>query len=1296
MEKRLFRILVGALALIIHASTTEARTIHVSPHGRDDNRGTADAPLATLHEAQAVARQADKAEPLVIAVAGGTYYLETPLTFTSDDAGAKDAPVTWKAVGDKPVRVVGGRPLTANWRKHTDTVWKTEVPGDTRIDQLFINKQRQTLARYPNHDPAERYFNGAAPTWERMKQWKNPETAYIHALHSAKWGGGHIRLQRDDDGQLVERMVSIDTTTQGNGATLNDNLRFAENVFEELDAPGEWFFDEKDRMLYYQPEAGVDPKSAMVEIVSNPHLICFEGAKDKSVRHIEINGFIMTGASLTWQKTTEHLPNGGDFVVHRGGAVVMRGSEDCTIRDCTFRELGGNAVFIDGYNRRTTVRGCFIHHIGASGISLCGAAETMRGDQFFTVTKERFRKGRLVRNKWAAPKGWFKLPEDLTAGPKTENYPADCLITDNLITVIGELEKQTAGILLSMTKDNIISHNTIYKLPRAGICLNDGSWGGHIIEHNDVYDTVRETADHGPFNSWGKDRYWIWANHSGHHDKNPDAKRYALIDAMTPTHIRHNRFAHPLRSTHSWGIDLDDGSTNYAIYNNLTLGCAVKLREGFYRTVENNVFVAAGQNAPGKHVCFPGNEDVYRKNIVVNFTGDCMWRGIHHDPLQMKQMDYNCYYTPGNSPRWLTDGRGKKRGNDLKAWQKEGMEAHSVIADPMFIDPENGDYRVKPNSPAIKLGFKNFAMDRFGVTSERLKALLPERDLAVYANKTEKAAQDGIFRDARRIAVLGGQMKNMTTDMEKSAVGIGKITGVLVMDAPKASLAYRSGLRVGDLIIACNGKAVHDYHDLLAVLKSSPGKRIELKLHDDAKRNIIKVTVPLKVKTEIPSKPDAGADKPNFLILIADDWSHPHAGVLGDASVKTPTFDRIAREGILFDHAFVSAPSCSPSRSAILAGQHHWRLQGAANLGGSLNADVPLITDLLGDSGYLIGKFGKGVWPSQHLYRKTRPLPDGHEKFADFLARRKAGQPFFYWYGGADPHRPYDERIGESEGINPSDIDLPPGLPDHPVVRADVGNYYGEVQRFDRECGRILQQLEARDALKDTVVIMTSDNGMPFPRCKATLYDMGTRVPLAIKWPNAIERGRRVSDFVGLQDLAPTLLELAGLRIPETMNARSFVDILRSKASGQIVPDRDHVLTGMERHVECNPQRALRTSRYLIIKNYYQDEWPVAPDSEYNYNIDPSPTKSYMMANRDEPAIRPLYQRAFEARPTIELYDLSTDPQQLTNVADVAGYASVRRKMEVRLKKELAETKDPRRDRAGEFFEKFRKRKEQR
>ncbi len=425
------------------------------------------------------------------------------------------------------------------------------------------------------------------------------------------------------------------------------------------------------------------------------------------------------------------------------------------------------------------------------------------------------------------------------------------------------------------------------------------------------------------------------------------------------------------------------------------------------------------------------------------------------------------------------------------------------------------------------------------------------------------------------------------------------------------------------------------------------------------------------------SAPEPQGPPPNIVFLIADDWSAPHAGALGDRVVQTPTFDQLCAEGTRFENAFVSAPSCSPARAAILAGQNHWRLGGAANLWGSIAADTPLFTDILRTDGYLVGKFGKSHWPSHHRHRAA-PLPKKHERFAKFLARRKPGQPFFYWYGGQDPHRPYELGIGTRSGLDPKRVEIPAGLPDTPVVRADICDYYWEVQRFDRQCGEILRELERIGELANTIVVMTSDNGMPFPRCKATLYDMGTKVPLVVRWPNRIATGRTVTDFVALQDFAPTFLESAGLRRPASMNARSLLSVLLSKHSGRVDPTRDHVLTGMEGHVEDNPQRAIRTDRFLLIRNDYEGAWPVHPKSDYNFNIDPSPTKTEMMRRRTDPAVHELYRRAFEARPERELYDLAKDPQQLVDVARDPAYAADLQRLSARLHAGLVASEDPR------------------
>ncbi|MEK6195839.1 MAG: right-handed parallel beta-helix repeat-containing protein, partial [Deltaproteobacteria bacterium] len=403
------------LAMMMTFASAEGDSrVYVAASGKAGNTGSAVAPLADLQEAKEAVRALPRNQPIQVIVSTGTYYLDKPLVFSAVDSGKEGAPVKWQAAEGAVVRLVGGKALKPVWEKQTDKIWKSKVSGCPSIDQLFVNENRQILARYPNYDPSVRYFCGVGATWERMNSWENPETAYIHALHRSGWGGGHIMLERDKEGSLYERMVSIDTTTQGNGARLHDDRRFAENVFEELDAPGEWFFDAKTQTLYYQPAAGVDLKSAKVEAVFNPHLVVFEGSKKNPVHHIELGGFIFNGASPTWEKTTEHLPNGGDFVVHRGGALTMRGTEDCRISNCVFSELGGNAVFIDGYNRRAKVDGNLIKNIGANGISLCGAADSMRGKQFFTVLDETFKNGRLVRNKWVNPGGWSKVPDDLT------------------------------------------------------------------------------------------------------------------------------------------------------------------------------------------------------------------------------------------------------------------------------------------------------------------------------------------------------------------------------------------------------------------------------------------------------------------------------------------------------------------------------------------------------------------------------------------------------------------------------------------------------------------------------------------------------------------------------------------------------------------------------------------------------------------------------------------------------------------------------------------------------------------
>ncbi len=429
------------------------------------------------------------------------------------------------------------------------------------------------------------------------------------------------------------------------------------------------------------------------------------------------------------------------------------------------------------------------------------------------------------------------------------------------------------------------------------------------------------------------------------------------------------------------------------------------------------------------------------------------------------------------------------------------------------------------------------------------------------------------------------------------------------------------------------------------------------------------------------------AEKPNILVLIADDWSWPHAGALGDKTVKTPTFDRLVRGGVLFERAFVSSPSCTPSRMAIATGQWHWRLGEAQNLGGSLAKNIPTYSDLLAGAGYHVGFNRKGAAPSKHTYRGTDPLGQHFKNFESFLAERKKGTPFCFWYGSGAPHRPYVLNSGKAAGLKPECITLPPGLPDHPTVRNDLLDYYAAVQLFDHEAADILARLEKEGEFENTLIVMTGDNGMPFPRAKATLYDTGTRVPLVICWGKQIKAGRKVNDFVSLCDLAPTFLEAAGIRVPKVMTGRSLFPPLKPKRLGQIEKSRDHILTGMSRHCFPYPRQGLRTDRFLYIRNKNPEKWmtgqkngpPQTFDfSKYHwpkgseafcFNIDPSPSKQYMLTHPNDPLVKKFWRQAFGPYPPEELYDLKTDPGQISNLAQNPKWAKDLRVMRTKLNK---------------------------
>jgi uncharacterized sulfatase len=457
-------------------------------------------------------------------------------------------------------------------------------------------------------------------------------------------------------------------------------------------------------------------------------------------------------------------------------------------------------------------------------------------------------------------------------------------------------------------------------------------------------------------------------------------------------------------------------------------------------------------------------------------------------------------------------------------------------------------------------------------------------------------------------------------------------------------------------------------------------------------------------------RPGLGS-RPNILFCISDDQSWLHAGAYGDKVVRTPSFDRIARQGVLFTHAFSAATSCTASRSAILTGQEIWRLEEGGLLMGTLQKKFNVYTDMLEAAGYHVGYVHKGWSPGSYKASGRDHNPAGSKKyskrkidlpgsgrkktdyagnFADFLADRTQGQPFCFWYGCEEPHRSYECGSGLSAGKKREDVVVPKSLPDAPEVRSDMLDYCLEIELYDEHLGRMIRLLEDIGELDNTLIVATSDNGMPFPRAKANLYDLGVRMPLAVRWANRVKGGRVVDDFVSLTDVAPTFLEAAGLAAPQEMTGRSFMDILLSDKFGRVDVRRDKVFSGNERTTWCRPNgegypsRAIRTYRWLYIRNYEPERWPAGdpdidaePEGIYG-DINAGPTKDYMIEHKDNPAVAPLFELGFGKRPAEELYDVAEDQWQIHNLADDAAYSKVKAELASQLEEYQRRTKDPR------------------
>lgn len=458
------------------------------------------------------------------------------------------------------------------------------------------------------------------------------------------------------------------------------------------------------------------------------------------------------------------------------------------------------------------------------------------------------------------------------------------------------------------------------------------------------------------------------------------------------------------------------------------------------------------------------------------------------------------------------------------------------------------------------------------------------------------------------------------------------------------------------------------------------------------------LALPLVTKTLRPASDAKMVERPNIVFLIADDWSYPHAGVYGDPVVRTPTFDRLAQEGALFTNAYCASPSCTPSRGAILTGRYVHQLGEAGNLWSVLQDSIPNYVNLLAEAGYHTGSSRKGWAPGDYRSGGYPEQPAGKKyyDFDTFLEDRQEDQPFCFWMGSTDPHRVYEPNTGIQSGMNLNAVVVPEFLPDVPCVRNDILDYFYEVERFDRDCGEIVRRLEEMGELDNTIVVVTSDNGMPFPRAKANLYDYGTRMPLVIRFPPKVRAGSRVTDFVSLVDLAPTFLAATDLKSPVPMSGRDLFAYLNGTAQ-----DRSRVFTERERHAQVRagnlsyPVRAVRDSQYLYLRNFEPDRWPAGdPETVLSVgqygDVDNSISKFLVLDREGQTKPIDYYGLTFAKRPAEELYDVSKDPYQLSNLAGDPAKQDILEERRRVLSEWMQSTSDPRADGPTDFYDKAR------
>lgn len=778
-----FLILITAFISVVVAQTVGSGiTFYISPNGNDTNNGEETTPVRSIHQAQKLAEPYYGKKEIHFVFMDGVHYLDSTLVITPNQSGTFGCPVIYEAQHEGKAVISGGKKLNQKWEKWQGHVYVSSLTDSTVsvIDQFYVNGTRKPMARYPNRNGKNVFdawdlshnaaFDAEADMFhpQRIAKWKNPEGAYIHAMHNSLWGDMHwiVTGKKEVEGKQETELLYEGGWQNNRPSAMHPVYRMIENVFEELDEPGEWFFNPATKKIYYYPESKEDLNNLNVECVRLAELVRFEGKRSAVVANTSFHGLVFRHTARTFMENKEPLLR-SDWTICRKGALTYYGAENCEVVNCEFDQVGGNAICVNGYNRNLLFRGCYIHESGANGIAFVGDPSSVRSPLF------RY-----------AGQNYEEI--DRTSGPKNDLYPAHCKVEECLLTRTGRVEKQTAPIQISMSHGITVSHCSIYEVPRAGINISEGTFGGHVIEYCDVFDTVLETGDHGSFNSWGRDRFWSPDIQTTSMQVSADSTLKSL-DMLAPNTIRNSRW----KCNHGWDIDLDDGSSHYRIYNNILLNGGLKFREGYDRVATNNIII---NNSLHPHVWYKNSGDIIKHNIFFGaYFPIAMNVDIPEGENWGKTIDENFFAT---------------NENDVRRYSEGGCDAHSLTGDPLFTNAQHGDYTVKSESKALKIGFRNFDLHQFGVTLPRLRkiARTPELPEILIGSGADKGSAT-LWHKAR--------IKNVETLGEQSATGLKDMNGVLVLSVDKVSELGQSGLLTNDVILAIDDQKIKNTDELI-------------------------------------------------------------------------------------------------------------------------------------------------------------------------------------------------------------------------------------------------------------------------------------------------------------------------------------------------------------------------------------------------------------------------------------------------------------------------------------------------